>query len=403
MATLKWEQIVEETKDNAKEALLVLLEDADFPATSYQKFSVPWGLLELKAGFWAKLSQIPAALKTFFYNETARETALTKFAASHYANTRAPAVNATRRDTLSCSAAEGPHSIGLGAVVITDSDGKATFRVIDDPSAPAVWPQTLASGGTLDLLFEAEVAGIAANLPDGTVTEIVTTLAGVTVTSDALESEGVEEESDPRLRERNSLKWALLTKYELIDEAVRALVLNAFPAIRQVEVDSSNPRGAGTFDVYLSGETQTAGAPDVALAEALLQQYVFGPTSGALQTVKTFAAPETTLAVTGVVYYSGSYSESDVRTAVEGDGLAIIGSLHEYIRAIPIGGVRYQPGPSFQVPLNDLEFAIKAAKIGETQPVKTVVLSSPVANVAVAHYGKVVSGPSDINLTYIKV
>src|SRR5690606_696186 len=75
---------------------------------------------------------------------------------------------------------------------------------------------TLSLGGTLDLSWEAEEPGDDYNLANGTLTVMVTPLAGVTVanpdpgTGTWITQTGADEESDPELRERCRNKWSTL-------------------------------------------------------------------------------------------------------------------------------------------------------------------------------------------------
>src|SRR5690606_23973021 len=170
----------------------------------------------------------------------------TRLSRSRFGNERNPALATQRKLTLACAAGEGPHTIGLGDLVATDADGH-TFRNIE--GLDIVYPITLASGGTVTLLFEAEIAGAAHNVANGNVNALVTTLAGVTISADVLYRAGQDEESDERLRARNASKVATRA-LEPIRDTIENLALEAAPAVTAVGIDDENPRGAGTFDVY---------------------------------------------------------------------------------------------------------------------------------------------------------
>lgn len=391
MATLTWADIAEISHDEAKQSLLEQLDAVGFRATSWQEGDAALATVEMVAEVWHQLSKVAVYIKESALNDTAAGEALTRFAASHYDNQREGAVPAQRRVTLACATGSGPHTFNASDIVIAHPDGP-TYRLIDNGDPGVVFPVTLVGGGSQpDLIFEAEVAGSEANKPDTTVNQLVTTLAGVTVAADQSEREGSDEELDRVLRLRNTTKWALLTQYELIDDAVINICLDATQSVTGVVVDSSNPRGAGTFDVYMAEELDTAGAGDIALAQAAIDARVFGSTATP-KTALVKASPVALLSLTGTVYYKGGYTSAEMSAATDA-------ALEEFIKAIPLGGYDYYPGPSNVVPINDVEAVIRGVTIGDVYVKKTVVLNSPV-DLSVAAFGKVT--PGAIILNYVQ-
>lgn len=325
-------------------------------------------------------------------NETSSGDGLHRFSKSHYDNTVEAAVTAQRIITLACVATEGPHPIALGAVVIAEPNGR-TYRNVEGNGV--VYPATLASGGTLSPLFEAEVAGEAANVAPDTVTLMQTTFAGVTVTADAVFRLGIDQESDPRLKLRNTSKWSNLS-IELIRDGVIAIALKARPAVTLVDVDDQNPRGAGTFDVYIAGPNATAGPSDIAAVQTALVKRFFGS-----DRVRTYPAPEVFLHLTGTVYYDSKFALADVKKAVEDPE---IGSVPLFLREVPLGGFNFSPGPSHIVPKNDIEAVIKDdTKINDQEVVRTVVLSVPSGDLSVVSFGKVIKGTWSLTYTPVVV
>jgi uncharacterized phage protein gp47/JayE len=387
---LFWSQIVEVTHDQAKQSLLNLLDGVGFTATSWQEGSIPLAFVEIGARIWSDLSKVAVTLKRAGFNSTAEGEGLTRFSASHYDNHRQPAQTAQRLITLSCIASEGPHSIGVGDVVIAAPQGQ-TFRNVEGNSV--VYPATLSSGGTLQLLFEAEVAGASHTLGDGALLSpngrLVTTYAGVEISADIQTREGRNVESDERLRRRNETKWALLTSFELIDRAVEHIVLTAAPGIESVAVNSTNPRGPGTFDVHVAGSLTVAGDEEVELAHEALQRYVMDPDPANVVWVRK--ADPVPLTLAGTVYHDARFDSADVKLATEA-------ALVEFIRGIPLGGFDYSPFPANTVPKNNIEAAITAVAIGGTRVVKTVVLNVPTVDLPVPSFGKVV--PQNSLLTW---
>lgn len=395
MAILNWADIVEITHDDAKQAELDLLESVGFSANSWQEGEPGLALVEMVAEVWVQVSKLAVFLKSFALNATSTGEALEKFSDSHYDNQRGGAVAAQRRIALACAATSGPHTINVGDLVLADADGP-TVRNIDD--GVTVYPVTLPSGGSVaGLIFEAEIAGAAANKAPGSYTNLVTTLAGVIVASDAIERSGTDKEPEATLKTRNTTKWALLTEFEVIDDAVKNIVLLAAGAaggggVTDAVVDSTNPRGAGTFDVYMAEELVPASVGDIALAQAAIDLRVFG-SSDTPKTCLVFASPVAALNIAGTIYYQGSYEPTEMSDATE---LAI----EEFIKTIPLGGFDFYPGPSNVVPVNDVETMLKEVKIGDQTVKKTVVLTSP-TDLPVAPFGKVTIGT--IALTFTRV
>ncbi len=382
MATLNWADIVEVSHDEAKQEILGWLDVLGFTVTSWQEGSIPLYCTEVGAALYSRLSLLAVFLKEMAFNATSIGDALTNFSYSHYKNTRAGSIAAQRAITLTCSATEGPHTINLGDVVSSDAAGSATFRNVDGLSV--VYPYSLGSGTSKTFLFEAEVSGTGGNLANNTVTTLVTTLAGVTITLDTLNRSGVDAESDTRLRLRNETRWDAQSEFEKTADACKNIALNASAAIISVGVDDENPRGAGTFDVYLAGLDATAGGSDITAAQAAFDLRVMG-SSSTPATCLCLASPEASLSITGTVYFNPNFTAAEVEAAVES-------SLVALVRSVPIGGFDYSPGPSAKVPINDIENAIKSTTINGVAVIKTVVLSVPAADFAVTSFGKVTRG-----------
>lgn len=384
MAILNWSDIVEVSTDEAKQDLLDLLDSLGFAATSWQEGSLALLAVEMSALIWSRVSSVAVTVRDNMHVPTAFGEGLTRLSRSHYDNEREKAVATRRLITLACAAGQGPHVIDVGDIVVSDDTGQ-TFRNVEGNGV--VYPVNLSSGGgPITFRFEAEIAGSAGNVANGEVNQLVTTLAGVTVTADVIEREGVDQESDPRLRQRNTSKWALLTELELIDDAVENIVLNASPTIAVVRIDSQNPRGAGTVNVWIAGALTTASVDDVNAAQGELNKRAFGPQPpDPLAAFLVQSAPPAPLDITGTVYYSGAAPKQAVQQAIED-------ALLDFLETIPLGGFDYAPGPANVVPINDIEAVIKSAKVGGVQPVKTVVLELPSGNFAVPSFAKVTQG-----------
>jgi hypothetical protein len=254
-----------------------------------------------------------------------------------------------------------------------------------------VYPYVLASGGSNTFLFEAETAGAQANIASdptntgvSTTFTLVTTLAGVTITSHSLYRSGVDQESDERLLERDQLKWAgELGTLELFDDRVKALALNATSAVTTVGVDSTNPRGQGTFDVYVAELDSTASAEDISQVQLAIDLRTMGRNNSP-KTCIVYGAPEVDVDIEGVIYFTGS-DAATILTAVEAALLA-------FIRAAPCGGYSFVPGAQHVIAREDLSAIMRDATFDAGATKATVVLSTPASDIPVASFGKVVRG-----------
>lgn len=385
MATLGWNDVIEVSHDDAKQSLLLYLKDLGYTATTWQPFAMALVTVELGAELRKQISQYSVFFKNAFMAETASGEALTRTARSFYNTIRNSAVATQLLVTLVCDATNGPHPIDVGELTFGHSNG-STYRNVDGNEI--TYPATLATSGTIQLLVESETAGILANIADSTsasdvTLELQTTLSGVTITAHALERSGLEEESDARLTERCQLRWSRnVPRLGLIDDGVRAIALETAPAVISVAVDSTNPRGQGTFDVWLAGLDATASAEDVNSVQLALDAQTFGRTNTP-KTCLVRQSPELELDLAGVIYFSGALV-GVVRTVTEN-------AILEYLRSINPGGLNFYPGPQGVVPINDIEHEIRQAVKSAANNV-TVVLTNPPGNLLVPAFGKVVRG-----------
>lgn len=393
---LSWNDVVEVSRDEARQTFLDLLDGIGFAATSWQEGSIPLALVEVAADFWSRGTKIAVAVKGFGLNDTARGEALRRLSLSHYQNTKLDAVAAQRLITLACDAAEGPHNLNVNELVITDSTGKLWRNIVDpDGNYPASYPAVIPSGGTLQVIVEADEPG-AHNPEAGGVSTLVSTYAGVTVSEDAIYLLGADEEADERLQQRNSAKWSLLTRFGTIDDAVEALALDASAGVSRVAINSQAPRGNGTFDVYITGPEGEAGADDLTAVQVAVEPYLMGQLetsdpndehhilSGGTRVMLVQNAPLTTLNIEGTIYLRSDYAWDDVRPL-------LIEHLETWRRTIPLGGYPY-PSPGNRVPLNEIEHQIRSFELGGQRPIRTVALTTPSSDVVVPSFGHVVRG-----------
>src|SRR5678815_474192 len=204
-----------ETREEFAAELLELLDELGFKATSWQTTSIPYALVMIGAHLAAIWSEQRAFAATQPYIGQAKQDALTLLAASHFQRTRREAIAAQYRETFTTASGEGPHSIDVGDIVVTDAEGH-TFRNVE--GLGVVYPVSLTSAAPVTMLVEAEEPGSDANVPDDTITQMVTTYAGVTCTNDddptsgtSVVTVGADEESDPTLETACETQWGDLS------------------------------------------------------------------------------------------------------------------------------------------------------------------------------------------------
>lgn len=349
------------TRSTATTELLAILTELGFPTAHWQTGSVPRMILEMCAYVVSRFASYISSLTFEIFNETATGTWLTRLSASHYDNTRVASVAATYTVQLTGGAVGPPYSITVGQLVATD--GTRTFRNTTGG--------TLNASDTLDLTFDAEVAGADGNVTPATIDTLNTPLAGVTVAGTAAITAGADAESDVVLRARNRTKWATLA-IEVTEDGIENEITTAVAGITRVYSDATNPRGAGTVDVYCASASGAAAGGDVTSAITALEARVMGTVgaSGSSEDYEVIAATEQAITITGTVYYDSSYTEAIVSTAVDT-------AVAAYVNAAPIGGYDYSPGPSGVILMNDIVAAIEGAA-----GVINVNLTAPTSNIA---------------------
>lgn len=141
---------------------------------------------------------------------------------------------------------------------------------------------TVAPGGYIDLLFEAQTAGSTANIPAGYVTQLVTVFAAVSVSNPAIAGTGASIYRAARDAERNaSLLDRMISRWgassaggstgsivEWLHEAfVYAGITNT---ITKWYIDDTNPDGPGTTRLYIANDSGPATSTEVLTAQTYL-------------------------------------------------------------------------------------------------------------------------------------
>jgi hypothetical protein len=379
---MKWSEIVYMTPDECKAQILTWMDGIGFTGSSWGEGAIPSAFVWIGSRVFSKLTEVVYQLKLAHTLADAEDEALDAYADSQYDEERNGAVAAQYLLELTCEAGEGPHSLDVSDVIATDGD--YTYRNIEGNSI--VYPYNLAGGNSVYLLFEAEQPGADATVAAGTITELQTTFAGVTITDGILQTSGEDEESNDALKARCRTKWPTLSEGETISEHVVNICLNADTTIKRATVDDGNPRGDYTADVYLASDTGTVAGAAVTAAQTALDLRFFSP-----NTVLAIASAADALAITGTVYYDPSVTAGDAQDAVEA-------ALVEFFKSIPVGGFMYGGGLDNVVTTDDVRDAVRSTEIDGARIVRTFAMTVPAANHTVADYDVVTQGA--LTLTY---
>lgn len=307
------------TEDQYRLALVQLLAGAGFPVNDWHDggvektkiYAVARALADLDAG------RIPQLAASGFL-DTSGGGWLSKLVYSQYDETRKAAVFAIIPATLTAAPGRGPYTIQPGDIWAQTASGLRFFSLTGG---------TIPEGGALGVYMQAESPGAAYNIPNGTLTNLLTPFPGVTINNTAgLFQAGVNEESDAALRERARLKWASIG-YGATSDAYKFHALSSLPAVTKVRVLDQHPRGENTLDVIVWGEGGLSPS-DVAAVNAYIQERRANTAD-----VEVYAATARVIPIEGTVYVSAA-----MLAAAQSQAAANIATLQQ---GNPIGATAY--------------------------------------------------------------
>jgi hypothetical protein len=248
------------TEAEAEAEVIQRLSELGFASKGWQSGSMALTLgVKLPAWLISRFTRYINAVAKAGSNETAEGDFQTRFSRSHYANERKVSVAAQYTVRHTVASGEGPHTgIQLGDLIA--SNGTHTYRNVTTAD--------LTSAAVVDLVYEAEEPGSAANTEDESITELVTPLAGVTITNPlgSILRAGSDKEQDAVLRTRNTDRWSQLS-IEAPADGYRGVCLGV-EGVDRCEVDDTNPRGPYTIDIYVAA----ANAPRASSCAPLRRQ-----------------------------------------------------------------------------------------------------------------------------------
>lgn len=370
---------------------LETLKSLGFQTTGWQVGRVQRTFLKAICTIIADATEIAKTTIEFAFNRLSKGAALSELSKSRFDNTRNRAVKTKGPMTLS-STASIPYTIEPGKLLVA-TENNIVFRNVTGGtlSAGNVTPSSL------DLTFEAVVAGSAANIEDGLTLTLLTPLAGVTCTNPGdpwYTTIGVDEEADATLHRRNETRWPTLS-IELVREGYENLALNV-NGITKTYVDDQNPRGPFTVDVYVAGDLKEAGDTAKEALQAEYAKRVLGTASElpadpatSDSSVVVRDAPSRNWTLAGTVYYSSTLTLSEIQPRVE---LAV----KDFLTPLPLGGSDYSPGPANVLAIGDIYEVLEGV-----DGVKTVDLTDPTDDLSVGTTAQVLV--PTFNLAYVAV
>lgn len=316
------------TAESTVSDVLDIYRSQEFTTTSWQSGSVELARMMVLAELWALMQNggtVPLAKAV--HSETASGEALTQLSISHFQNFRTNAI-ATQGDVVLTGSSGSGEVVAVGEVVVADSVTGAEFRNITGGTIPG--------SGSITLSFQAEVAGIAGNVPNGRITVLSTSIAGVTVSNTTTDGSswitraGVNQTSDDVLRTLNRTKWATIgpntprSAYEYY--ALKATDGSGDPVgVSKVRVQK--PNGLGAFSVWIANETATATAQQVSDVQDYIASY---QSPSAVPTVVAATEVPITFAA-DVTVKRGKATSANV---------SIVEAINAYINGLNVGGER---------------------------------------------------------------
>lgn len=377
------------TRAQAMTRIVELLTSLGFETTAWQEGSIQRTTITLLAIMYSDLSEVVKAIAEFGFNSYASGDSLREFSRSRYQQDKQPAVK-TRGTIRLTSTASIPYTIQPGQLIVANSLGTQQYRNVTGGVLAA---GSVAVPTTLDLTFDAVLAGSNGNASNGTITRMITPLAGVTcnnnVGSPWYSVTGADEESDASMRLRNSTKWATLT-VELVRDSYENIARTA--GARKVAIDDSNPRGPGTIDIYPAADNAQLGTSTMAAIQAAFAARAFqtdttgsNPWGSATSRVRTIHPPLSPLAITATLYHDPGTSGAVVAAAATQ-------ALQDFLILTPVGGWDYSPGPTNVVKREDLIEVLQAV-----DGMRSVTLTTPAADVTVAPTALVTAGTWTLN------
>lgn len=260
---------------------------------------------------------------------------LTLYAASHYGLTRRAAAFGVVKVRLTVASGAGPYTITPGQLWALSTTGRR-YNSTNTANVTAT-----AGPSTVDFELRAESPGAAYNLGLGATLTLETPLPGVTAltiesaasSGTAMVTAGTDQERDAALRARCRSRWATIglqhtaDAYDALARQVPSVGDPLVSLVTRTKVDDTNPRGAGTVNIWIAGEAGPLTAPEEAAVDAYLQDRK--SVTADLQVANATAVP---VNITATIYVRNNSAASAEATT----------RLTDAINAVDIGGTVYR-------------------------------------------------------------
>ena len=324
-------------------SIYALLESRGIKTANWKPGGVVRTIVAVVAVLAATFSDLVARVASMSFLDTATGDWLRNKAIGDFGVTpfdAAPARGVVRLTNT----AGGSFSVDAGDLLVENPATGAQYR--------NVAPFSLGSLGTVDVEVESTEAGAWTSSDPGTITTMVSTLTGVTVTNPAA-LVGVDAESDAALRERCRQSPALMSSAGPADAysyAAKTILRSDGTSTGITRSRTMAGTGDGTIIVVCATPTGTPLSADL----TYLQDQMVRQVMTQCATLSVVAADVLPVAVSYTAYTSNAGSDATQ------DKAAASAALLAYISTVPIGGYRVA-GATGTLPRSGLIGAIQSA------------------------------------------
>ena len=350
------------TRKEVEETVYAILERLDVPTTGWKPGAVGRAIITAFSAVVAALTVLLAALARSAFLDTAEGVWLTLVAKWVFGVDRIAATYATGEITL---------TNGGGGLYVLEAEDLIFRSPTTDKTYVNAEPVTIQPLQSVTVKIRAQEVGSESIAPPGTITELVTTLNGVTC-SNAASIVGFDEERDEALRERCMERPSALSPFGP-EAAYRYWAKTAERdgvnlGVTRVKVTRLSDRGE--VGVWVARPTGGLPSEDLAYLEKFLEEMVVP--LGVTMYLQNAQAKD--IGIDCQVWVKSSRDEAAIQAAVTQ-------RIDALFRSIDIGGeilVENEPGHVFRDAIIE---AIRGALPGE---IVRVVVSSPSGDVELA-------------------
>lgn len=351
------------TRDEVKAKVYSMLAATGVDVTSWQEGAVARTMIAIFCALVAGLTNVVAAVVKGTFLDHATGVWLTLLALYVYNVARLDATFAPGFVTLTNNGGGVFNNVQIGDLLVKNPTTKKTY------TNTAIFSLGAGPGTSVVVPIRAVEAGSASTSTANTITELVTTMLGVTCTN-ASAVVGTDAQSDPSLRRacRDSMGALSPAGPSAAYDYFAKRTPNGSGGFVDVNRSKVITSGTGLATVVVASASGSVSGPDVALIQAYLATTVL-PTG---QTLSVVSATAVSISFGGTLVVDAVSSKSDTELRALADA-----KLAAYLQAVPIGGYQKVPGTG-KVWLDALEGQVFQA-IPELLEVD---MSSPVGDTA---------------------